>query len=75
MKNLSQSVMILFRMVAVALISAGTPREVYSVVMVISGSPTSKGIPIGIDFTANTMAEVMRITLHETGVLNDKKTR
>jgi hypothetical protein len=61
--------------VAVAAIPAGTPSEVYSVVMVISGSPTSKGTPMGIDLTAKTMADVMRITLHETGYLSDRKTR
>ena len=75
MKNLSQSVMSLVSIVAVALIPAGTPSEVYRVVMVISGSPTSKGTPRGMDFTAKTMAEVMRITLHETGSLNDMKTK
>ncbi len=64
MKNLSQRVMILFSMVTVALISKGTPSKVYRVVMVISGSPTSKGTPIGIDFTASTIEDVIRIVLH-----------
>ena len=67
--------MSLDNIVAVAAIPAGTPSEVYSVVMVISGSPTSKGMPTGIDLTARTMAEVMRITLHETGCLSDRKTK
>jgi hypothetical protein len=75
MKNLSHSVRIRFKIVAVALIPAGTPSEVYNVVIVISGSPTSKGIPTGMDFTASTMADVMRITLHDTGHLSDRKTR
>ena len=67
--------MSLVSMVAVALISAGTPSEVYRVVIVISGSPTSKGTPMGMDLTARTMAEVMRTTLHETGSLSDRKTK
>lgn len=75
MKNRSHSVRSRLRIVAVAAIPAGTPRDTYRVVIVISGSPTSKGIPTGIDFTAKTMAVVMRITLHETGVLNAKNTR
>ncbi len=75
MKNRSQSVSTLFKIVAVALISGGTPRDMYKVVMVISGRPTSKGIPPGIDLTASTMADVMRIVLKATVVLKDKKTR
>ena len=67
--------MSLVSIVAVALISAGTPSEVYRVVIVISGSPTSKGTPMGMDLTARTMAEVMRTTLHETGSLSDRKTK
>src|SRR3989304_10023648 len=72
-KNRNQSVMSLDNIVAVAAIPAGTPSEVYSVVMVISGSPTSKGMPMDMDLTARTMAEVMRITLHETGCLRSRK--
>ena len=75
MKNRNQSVMSLDNMVAVAAIAAGTPNEAKRVVMVISGSPTSKGTPMGMDFTARTMADVMRMTLHETGCLSDRKTR
>ena len=75
MKNLSQSVMRRVSIVAVALMSAGTPSEVYKVVMVISGIPTSKGMPRGIDLTAKTIVEVMRITPHETGCPNDMKTK
>jgi len=67
--------MSLVSIVAVALIPAGTPSEVYRVVMVISGSPTSKGIPRGMDLTARTMAEVMRIKLHDTGKLSDMNTK
>ena len=61
--------------VAVALIPAGTPIEVYRVVIVISGIPTSKGMPRGMDFTAKTIVEVMRITLHDTGNLSDMNTK
>src|SRR3989304_5236135 len=43
--------------------------------MVISGRPTSKGMPMGTDLTATTMAEVIRMMLHETGSLSDRKTR
>ena len=67
MKNLSQSVIIRTNIVAVALNPAGMPIEVYKVVIVISGMPTSKGIPKGIDLTARTIVEVTRITLNETG--------
>ncbi len=74
MKNLSQSVMILDRIVAVAPTSAGTPNPTKSVVMAISGSPTSKGTPIGTDLTATTIAEVIRIALHETGRPSDRNT-
>ena len=75
MKNLSQSVISRVSIVAVALKSAGTPSEVYKVVMVISGIPTSKGMPKGMDLMAKTMVEVMRITPHETGYPNDMKTK
>ena len=75
MKNLNQSVMSRLKIVAVALIEAGTPNPTYNVVMVISGSPTSKGMPTGMDFTATTMAPVIRITLQETGSRSDKKTK
>jgi hypothetical protein len=43
--------------------------------MVISGIPTSKGMPSGIDLTAKTIVEVIRITLHETGKSSDRKTK
>jgi hypothetical protein len=75
MKNLSQRVMRRVSIVAVALMSAGTPSEVYRVVMVISGIPTSKGMPRGIDLTAKTIVDVIRTTPHETGYHNDMKTR
>lgn len=75
MKKRSHNVRSLLRIVAVALKPAGAPSAVYRVVMVISGSPTSKGIPMGMDFTANTIAVVMRTVLQETGHLNARKTR
>ena len=75
MRNLSQSVRSLVSIVEVALIPAGTPSEVYKVVMVISGIPTSNGMPKGIDLTANTIVEVIRITPHDTGNPNDMKTK
>ena len=74
-KNLNQRVSNLVSMVAVALIPAGTPSEVYKVVMVISGSPTSKGMPRGIDLTAKTIVAVMRTTLQETENRSDMKTK
>ena len=69
--------MSLVSIVAVAHIPAyGSPiSEVYRVVMVISGSPTSKGTPIGTDLTAKTMAEVMKITLQDTGNLSAMNTK
>ena len=67
MKKRNQSVITLVRMVTVAAISGCTPIDMNSVVIAASGIPTSKGMPIGIDFTAKTMAEGMRIMLHETG--------
>ena len=75
MKNLNQSVNSLVNMVAVALSPAGTPIEVYIVVIVISGRPTSNGTPSGIDLTAKTIAEVIKIMLHDTLYPNDTKTR
>jgi hypothetical protein len=52
MKNLSQSVSKRVKMVTVALTIPGTPKITSNVVRVISGRPTSKGIPIGMDLTA-----------------------
>ena len=63
MKNLSQTVMILVRIVAVAAMLGGTPKIMYSVDMVISGNPTSKGTPSGTAFTAATTEHVTIITL------------
>lgn len=60
MKNLSQSVSRRVKIVTVALIIAGTPKITSKVVRVISGRPTSKGTPIGIDLTA-TKIEVTTI--------------
>ena len=71
MKKRNHSVIILASMVAVAATAGSTPIAIYRVVMAASGIPTSKGIPIGMDFTAKTMAAVMRIILHETGYPND----
>ena len=67
--------MIRVRIVAVAASSAGTPIANKSVVIVASGNPTSNGIPMGMDLTAKTIAEVIRIMLHDTGCPNDWKTR
>ncbi len=52
MKNLSHNVRILIKIVTVAAISPGTPTQTNNVVSVISGRPTSKGTPIGMDFAA-----------------------
>ena len=72
-KNLSQRVSNLVSMVAVALIPAGTPSEVYRVVIVISGSPTSKGTPRGMDLMANVIVAVISITLQEMENRSDIK--
>lgn len=53
--------MTLLSIVDVAAISGGTPTDAYRVIMVISGSPTSNGIPTGIDLTAMTIDVVTRI--------------
>ena len=74
MKN-NHNVMILVSIVAVAAHAPGTPIEMKRVVITASGSPTSNGIPTGIDLTAKNMAEVTRIMLHETGCPSDTKTR
>ena len=58
MKNLNHTVKSLVNMVAVALTSGGTPNRIYSVDIVISGKPTSKGTPKGIDLTTTTMEHV-----------------
>ena len=50
MKNLNHKVKILISTVAVALVLAGIPTRIRRVVSVISGKPTSKGMPKGIDF-------------------------
>jgi hypothetical protein len=77
MPNRSQSVMILLRIVTVAHMPAASipSSDVYRVVMVISGKPTSKGMPTGIDLTATTMLLVMSTTLHGILTSNDKKTK
>lgn len=62
-------------MVAVAAIAGSMLKAIYSVVMVASGMPTSKGIPTGIAFTANTIAAVIVIMLQETEMPSDLKTR
>ncbi len=74
-KNRSQSVSSLDRIVAVAAISGATLKAMYRVVIVASGMPISKGIPAGIDFTAKTIAAVIVIMLQDTGTLRDMKTR
>jgi hypothetical protein len=63
MKNLNQNVGSLIRIVAVKLISPGTPKIIRSVERVISGKPTSKGTPMGMDFTAVKIADVTSIAL------------
>lgn len=75
MKNLSQSVSSLERIVAVAAVAGSMLKAMYNVVMVASGIPTSKGIPTGIDFTARTIAAVIVIMLQETEIPSDMKTK
>lgn len=75
MKNLSHTVKILFKMVAVALTSGETPKKMYNVDMVISGNPASKGTPSGMDFTATTIEHVTIIMLQRIGEPKDKNTR
>ena len=67
--------MILLSIVDVAATPGGTPNDAYIVVMAISGSPTSNGIPTGIDLIATTIDVVTRITPHETLNPNERKTK
>jgi uncharacterized protein involved in propanediol utilization len=57
-KKINHNVTARLSNVAVALMSGGTPRAMNSVVMVISGIPTSKGIPTGIALIAATIEAV-----------------
>jgi hypothetical protein len=71
MKNLIQSVSRRVKIVTVALTIPGTPKITSNVVRVISGRPTSKGIPIGRDLTATkidvtTMIETQLIWVYPT---------
>ena len=66
---------ILLSTVEVAAISGGIPTATYRVIIVISGSPTSNGIPTGIDLTAMTIDVVTRIAPHETLNPNERKTK
>ena len=75
MKKRSQRVRSLDKIVAVAAMAGSTLKAMYSVVMVASGIPTSNGMPIGIAFTARTIAAVMVIMLQETVIPNAVKTR
>ncbi len=59
MINLNHNVRILIKIVTVALVCGGTPTKMNKGVSVISGRPTSKGTPIGIDFAA---AKIEHIT-------------
>ena len=61
MKNRNHKVSSRIRIVAVALVSAGTPNSISRVVMVISGKPTSNGMPSGIDFTVPKTAQIISI--------------
>jgi hypothetical protein len=64
MKNLNHNVRSLIKIVTVALICgviSFPPTIMNKVVSVISGRPTSKGIPIGMDFAAAKMEDITRI--------------
>ena len=67
--------MILLSIVEVAAIPGGTPTAVYTVVMAISGSPTSNGIPTGIDFMATTIDVVTKTTPQDTSYPSEMKTK
>jgi hypothetical protein len=63
MKNLNHNVRSRQRIVAVKLTLYGTPKSISKLERVISGRPTSKGTPTGIDFTAAKIVEIINIAL------------
>lgn len=65
-KNLSQNAGSLIKIVAVKLMSLGTPNTIRSEERAISGSSTSNGTPTGMDFMATEIAEVTSIALQLT---------